>query len=87
MAVGGGACGGSFRQAAERGCDAFVTADVKYDQFLDSRAMGLSLIDAGHFPTEDVICPVLAAYLRERFPDLKVAKSAVHREAVQYHME
>ena len=49
--------------------------------------MGLSLIDAGHFPTEDVVCPVLAAYLRERFPDLKVAKSAVHREAVQYHME
>ena len=87
VAVGGGACGGSFRRAAERGCDAFVTADVKYDQFLDSRAMGLSLIDAGHFPTEDVICPVVAAYLRERFPDLKVAKSAVHREAVQYHME
>lgn len=87
VAVGGGACGGSFRRAAERGCDAFVTADVKYDQFLDSRAMGLSLIDAGHFPTEDVVCPVLAAYLRERFPDLKVAKSAVHREAVQYHME
>lgn len=85
VAVGGGACGGAFRQAAERGCDAFVTADVKYDQFLDSRAMGLSLIDAGHFPTEDVVCPALAAYLRECFPELEVVKSAVHREAVQYY--
>ena len=46
--------------------------------------MGLSLIDAGHFPTENVICPVVTAYLRERFPDLEVVKSAVHREAVQY---
>lgn len=84
VAVGGGACGGFFRTAVEKGCDAFVTADVKYDQFLDARAMGLSLIDAGHFPTEDVVCPVLADYLTRRFPDLEAVKSAVHREVVQY---
>lgn len=83
-AVGGGACGGFFRTAVERGCDAFVTADVKYDQFLDARAMGLSLIDAGHFPTEDVVCPVLADYLSQRFPGLETVKSAVHRELIQY---
>ena len=66
------------------GCDAFVTADVKYDQFLDAKALDLSLIDAGHFPTENVVCPVLIRYLREHFPGLEVCKSEAHQEVVQY---
>lgn len=84
VAVGGGACGSFFRAAAVEGCDAFVTADVKYDQFLDAGALGLTLVDAGHFPTEDVICPVLVQFLRDRFQGVEVARSAVHREVVQY---
>ena len=84
VAVGGGACGSFFTRAVALGCDALVTADVKYDQFLDAKALGLSLIDAGHFPTEDVVCPVLVRYLEEYFPDLKVYRSEVHREVVQY---
>mgnify|MGYP000758458365 FL=1 len=84
LAVGGGACGDYFRAAVERGCDAFVTSDVKYDQFLDARALGLTLVDAGHFPTENVICPILVRKLRERFPDLTVELSHVHREVIQY---
>lgn len=86
VAVGGGACGGFFRTAAALGCDAFVTADVKYDQFLDARALGLSLIDAGHYPTEDVVCPVLAGCLGNRFPELQIIKSASHREVIQYYV-
>jgi putative NIF3 family GTP cyclohydrolase 1 type 2 len=86
VAVGGGACGDFFRLAIEKGCDALVTADVKYDQFLDASALGLSLIDAGHFPTEDLICPVLAEHLKKQFPDLTVTHSAVHREVVQYYL-
>ncbi len=84
VAVGGGACGSFFQKAAELGCDAFVTADVKYDQFLDAKALDLSLIDAGHFPTENVVCPVLIRYLREHFPGLEVCKSEAHQEVVQY---
>lgn len=80
VAVGGGACGGYFRAAAQAGCDALVTADVKYDQFLDAKALGLMLLDAGHFPTENVVCPVLAEYLRKRFPGVEVLESRRHRE-------
>lgn len=80
VAVGGGACGGYFRAAAAAGCDALVTADVKYDQFLDAKAIGLCLMDAGHFPTENVVCPVLADYLRGCFPGVEVAVSRRHRE-------
>ena len=86
VAVGGGACGEFLWAAAADGCDAFVTSDLKYNQFLDAQAIGLTVLDAGHFPTEDVVCPVLCAYLREAFPEVTVEKSAVHREAVQYYV-
>ena len=86
VAVGGGACGEFFAAAAEKGCDAFVTADVKYNQFLDAETLGLCLIDAGHFPTEDVVCPVVERFLLERFPDLAVQKSISHREVIQYYV-
>ena len=43
--------------AAALGCDTFVTADVKYDQFLEAKALGITLMDAGHYATEQVVCP------------------------------
>lgn len=80
VAVGGGACGGMLSDAVAKGCDTFVTADVKYDVFLTARALGINLIDAGHFSTEDVVCPVLARWLREGFPEIDVLRSARHKE-------
>jgi len=80
VAVGGGACGGMLADAAAKGCDTFVTADVKYDVFLTARAMGIGLIDAGHFSTENVVCPVLAAWLREGAPEVEVHISQRHKE-------
>ena len=86
VAVGGGACGGYLWAAAKSGCDAFVTSDLKYNQFLDARDLGLTVLDAGHFPTEDVVCSVLVKYLEERFPGTKIEKSASHREVIQYYV-
>lgn len=80
VAVGGGACGGMLRDAAGQGCDTFVTADVKYDVFLEARAMGINLIDAGHFSTENVVCPVLEGWLKQGFPQIQVFRSQRHKE-------
>lgn len=80
VAVGGGSCGDMVGYALEQGCDTFVTADVKYDVFLDTQAMGLNLIDAGHFSTENVICPVVAKWLAETFPQLEIFCSKRHKE-------
>ena len=84
VAVGGGSCSDMIGDALALGCDTFVTADVKYDGFLDAKALGLNLIDAGHFPTEDVVCPVLRDWLTARFPEVEVAVSKVHREVFSY---
>ena len=84
VAVGGGSCGDMLWDALRQGCDTFVTADVKYDGFLDARATGLNLIDAGHFPTENVVCPVLVQWLNEAFPELDAGVSEIHHEAFSY---
>ncbi|MCI9587440.1 MAG: Nif3-like dinuclear metal center hexameric protein [Oscillospiraceae bacterium] len=86
VAVGGGACGDFFPRVAALGCDTFVTADVKYHQFLDAQALGLSLIDAGHFPTENLVCPELLAALGQQFPELELRQSGCHGEVIQYYL-
>ncbi len=84
VAVGGGACGDLLAAAHGACCDAFVTSDVKYDVFLEADALGVTLIDAGHFPTENVVCPVLADWLREGFPQVEVLYTQRHREVIAY---
>ena len=83
VAVGGGACGCYIPQAIAAGCDTFVTSDLKYNDLLDTE--GLNLIDAGHFPTENVVCPALRDRLAEAFPAVDVLCSTSHScEIIQY---
>ncbi len=80
----GGSGGDDIALAAEAGCDCYVTADVKYDQFLEAKNLGISLIDGDHFCTENVIVPVLTAWLRDAFPDLEIAMSRRHGQCAQF---
>ena len=80
VAVGGGSCGSMLSDALAAGCDTFVTADVKYDQFLEAKALGISLMDAGHYATENVVCPKLVQYLSLKFPGIPLKISQVHCE-------
>ena len=84
VAVGGGSCGDYEAEVLSAGCDTFVTADLKYHQFLDAR--DINLLDAGHFPTEDPVCEVLIQYITAKFPELTAEKSASHREVIQYYV-
>lgn len=83
VAVGGGACGSMMADALRAGCDAFVTADLKYNHFLDAAELGLMLVDAGHFPTENVVLPVLQDWLGTSFPELEVTVSQLHHEVLR----
>jgi len=49
--------GSSFLdEALSSGADTFITGDVKYHTFGEARELGLRIIDAGHFETENIIC-------------------------------
>jgi len=84
VAVGGGACAGEMQKAAAAGCDTFVTADVRYNQFWDAQNLGINLIDAGHFHTENPVCVYLCEKLREAFPEISVSMSAWHRDCAKF---
>ncbi len=64
-------CGGGgmdlWPVAQKAGAECLVSADGKHHQGLAAQDHGIALIDAGHFATENVIVPVLAAKLRERY--------------------
>ncbi|MBO5852544.1 MAG: Nif3-like dinuclear metal center hexameric protein [Clostridia bacterium] len=75
VAVCSGSGGSMLGEVAETGVDAFVTADVKHDVFLDAHSIGMVLLDAGHFNTEDIIVEPLAKELKKAFPDIKVIEN------------
>ena len=84
VAVGGGACADAIREVSGAGCDTFVTADVKYNQFWDACDLGLNLIDAGHFYTENPVCGILAAHLQRAFPEIPVEISKNHADCMKF---
>ena len=84
VAVGGGSCGSELSAVAAAGCDTFVTADIKYNQFWDAKELGLNLIDAGHFYTENPVVAVLAEAIAEAFPEIEVMISKSHRDCMEF---
>jgi GTP cyclohydrolase I len=64
-AIMGGAGGSMISRASEMGADVFVTGDVTYHQALEARALGLLVIDAGHFCTERTAFAHFAERLRQ----------------------
>jgi len=61
------ACGGSgsdlLEEAISQNADAFITADVRYHSFHDADGR-ITLIDAGHFETEQVVVPIVVKKLK-----------------------
>ena len=69
-------CGGAGAELAEAvlaaGADAFVTSDVRHDQFWEAEARGLALLDAGHSATETPGMRVLVRTLPAMLPGVTV---------------
>ena len=84
VAVGGGACGDCWQEALEAGCDTLVTSDIKYTQFWDAHDLGINLIDAGHFYTENPVCTYLADSLRAQFPETVIELSKKHADCMKF---
>ncbi len=71
--VGGG--GKDYLSDAAECADAFVTADLSHNSFIDAKQLGLSLFDAGHYFTENPVCEKIKQRILEEFPCAEVAIS------------
>jgi len=69
IAILGGAGGGELSCASEKGADLFITGDIRHHEALMADALGLALIDAGHFNLERAAMHIFADHLRDRFKD------------------
>ncbi len=70
--------------AAQEGCQAFVTGESKHNILLDAENMGVTLVDAGHFYTEDIVIIPLLNRLSRQFPGLRFMKSEQMHSPVKY---
>lgn len=70
FAVCSGAGGDLAADAKAVGCDALITGDASYHDFLDAENLGVALFAAGHFETEVPIVGKLISKLSSRFPDI-----------------
>lgn len=84
VAVGGGSCGSEIAAVLAHGCDTLVTADLKYHEFADAQYLGLNLIDAGHFQTEDPVCARMKTLLTQAYPELTVLRSQNHGDRTHF---
>lgn len=71
IALVGGAGGDMARQAYHAGADLFITGEVKHHQALDSRFLGLNVLEAGHYETEKIVLSPLIRHLQELTNDVQ----------------
>ncbi|HHW67311.1 MAG TPA: Nif3-like dinuclear metal center hexameric protein [Epulopiscium sp.] len=72
-----------LQDAVNKKADVFITGDVKFHDAQRALQMGISLIDAGHYGTENLIVPVIKEHLEKmQKPDhaLEILISKVNSE-------
>lgn len=75
-----GAGGEFLEEAKEKGCDLFITGDLKHHQALWAKEAGIAVIDAGHYGTEWIFTPNMANQLRELMPETEILESKVNTD-------
>ena len=53
-----------IKAAKDAGCDALLTGDVKYHEARDAEETGITVADAGHFPTENIVREIFDEILK-----------------------
>lgn len=84
VAVVGGAGADFISNIKMAECDVFVTADVKYHQAQLADKIGLNIIDAGHFETENPVIYKVARFLRSNFEDVEIITSLRNKSYIKY---
>ena len=84
VAVCGGSGGDLYPAAISAGADAYVTANIKHNLFIDMRRDDFCVLDAGHFCTENTVIEPLAQKIKAAFPDTEVIVSEVSEDPARY---
>jgi putative NIF3 family GTP cyclohydrolase 1 type 2 len=81
------ACGSAaefLADAAQAGCDVLLTGEARFHACLEARALGIALVQAGHYATERPGVEALAGVLKKEFPGSEVFASQVETDPLQW---
>ncbi|MCL1866582.1 MAG: Nif3-like dinuclear metal center hexameric protein [Oscillospiraceae bacterium] len=73
VCTGGG--GDLTELAMAMGCDAYICGDLRHDRMTFAANHGFTLIDAGHYRTEDIFCGYLTELIGGKFPNISVEEA------------
>lgn len=85
IAVCSGSGGSLWRLAQSKGCSVLLTGDVKHDVWIDANNECFTIIDCGHFYTENIVLWELRRVLEEKFPYLDVEISELSIDPCEYY--
>lgn len=85
VAVLGGSGASGIKNAMQRNCDAYLTADLKYHDFFSAENR-LLLCDIGHFESEQFVMQQFFEIFSEKFTTFAISKTSIKTNPVNYFL-
>lgn len=61
-----------LNKAIVEGADVFITGDLKYHNALYAKEMGIAILDATHFGSENIVITLLGNVLKQQFEHIEI---------------
>ena len=84
VAVASGSGGSEIFAAAAENADVLVCGEIKHHEINAANGLGVNIIDAGHFKSENVVILPLKNRLADRFSDITFTVSKSYDDKVNY---
>lgn len=84
VTVSSGAGGSEIFAAAQIGADVLVTGEVKHHEINAANELGVNIVDAGHFKSEDIVILPLINKLSDNFLDVNFTKSKAYSDNIKF---
>lgn len=72
-------------KAVALGADCIITGDTTYHFASDYKEMGISILDVGHFASEQIIFFNVMERLKEKFKDIEIVTSKVEEDPFSFY--
>ncbi len=84
VAICSGSGGDLAALAKANGADVLLTGEIKHHDILNANKLGIAIIDAGHFKTEDIVITPFTEKLKKEFSDIEFIRSEKCTDGINY---
>lgn len=81
-----GAGGSALQTVIKENVDAYITGDVKHDQFTTAKNYEITLFDCGHYNTETVILKDIKEYLEKALEGTEIVIAKSNKDSLSYEI-